>query len=114
MKPDYKMIGKRIKKARENKKITQAVLSEKMGVSPEYISKVENGASHFNIGRLFQVGELLDVSEVYLLSGVKETSPHYLEKEMADILKNCTPKEKKLIYETVKTIIKNMEKKEKN
>ena len=107
MKPDYKIIGKRIKNARKKKNITQQTLSEKLGVSTTYISKVENGKTQINISRVFEVAELLDVSEVYLLSGTSENSPYYMDKEIADLLKSCSPSEKKLIYEMAKTIIKN-------
>ena len=42
---DKKSIGRRLKTARESFGLTQEKLSEEMGCTSKYISKVENGAS---------------------------------------------------------------------
>lgn len=102
--PDYSLIGQRIKKAREQKKYTQLYLSEKMGISNSYLSKIENGKDHFNIKRLTEASQLLDVPEGYFLDGTSINSNTYLDKELHNLIKKCSPKKQKVIYEIVKII----------
>ena len=49
---DYSIIGSRIRKARQNKQITQEQLAEKLDVSVAFISRIERGTSHINLKRL--------------------------------------------------------------
>ncbi len=105
--PDYSIIGNRIKKARLNKNYTQQDLSEKMGVSIAYISKIEKGVNHFNIQRLTQASQILEVPEGYFLDGTSINSKNYLDKELHNLIKKCSPENQKIIYEIVKIIAKS-------
>ena len=49
---NYKEVGKRIRNARTEKKITQEKFAEMLGVSTGYISQVESGQKCFNLKRL--------------------------------------------------------------
>ena len=102
--PDYKVIGNRIRKARLNKNFTQQALSEKMGVTPAYVSKVEKGKNHFNVKRLAQASQLLEVPEGYFLDGSSINSRNYLDKDLYNLIKKCSPGKQKIIYDIVKLI----------
>lgn len=102
--PDYSVIGNRIKKARLSKNYTQQDLSEKMGVTPAYLSKVEKGKNHFNVKRLSQASQLLEVPEGYFLDGTSINSRNYLDKELYNLIKKCSPGKQKIIYDIVKLI----------
>ena len=104
---DYNIIGSRIKKARLAKKYTQEDLAEKIDVSVAFLSRIERGNSHINLPRLNQICSLLDVSEAYILNGASNDSENYLDKDFAELLKNCPPEKQKLIYNIAKTIIEN-------
>ena len=104
---DYTIIGSRLKKARLAKKYTQEDLAEKIDVSVAFLSRVERGNSHINLTRLNQICTLLDVSEAYILNGASNDSKNYLDKDFAELLKNCPPEKQKLIYNIAKTIIEN-------
>lgn len=97
---DYKIIGKRIQKARNSMKFTQEVLSEKIGVSTNYLSKVEGGHERPNLELLGKISAAADVSLSELLTGVVEER-QYLQKDIADILDSCSPEKKRLIYDVV-------------
>lgn len=45
---DYSVIGKRIRKAREQRGFTQEMLAEQLEVSNAYISKIERGKTPIN------------------------------------------------------------------
>ena len=101
---DYTVIGQRIKQARLAKNLTQEDLAEKIDISVAFLSRVERGNSHINLKRLNQLCGLLDVTEGYLLNGASSNSKEYLDREFADLIKNCSPAKQKLIYNVAKTI----------
>lgn len=101
---DYNIIGSRIRQARLAKNYTQEDLAEKIDISVAFLSRVERGDSHLNLKRLNQICGLLDVTEAYVLNGASNNSENYLDKEFAELLKNCSPEKQKLIYNVAKTI----------
>ena len=101
---DYTVIGQRIKQARLAKNLTQEDLAEKIDISVAFLSRVERGNSHINLKRLNQLCGLLDVTEGYLLNGASSNSKEYLDREFANLIKNCSPAKQKLIYNVAKTI----------
>lgn len=102
---DFTLIGKRIKKARRKKGLTQEVLSEKMEVSIAYLSKVETGKIHINLERLSQICNILEVTEGEILNGVSNNSNHYLDNEFYELLKICPAKKQKLAYNILQLIV---------
>lgn len=102
---DYNIVGERLRKARLEKNLTQQDLAEKLDVSVTYLSKVERGNSHINLKRLHQICALLDISEIYILSGTSEDSKDYLDKDFKNLLEKCSPEQQRLIYNLAKTVI---------
>lgn len=97
---DYCIIGKRIKKARKNLGLTQENLAEKISVSTNYLSKIEGGHEKPNLEMLAKISAATNVSLAELLSGVAEDNS-YLQKDIADILSTCSPKQVRLIYDII-------------
>lgn len=102
---DYNIIGERLKKARQNKNMTQETLAEKLDLSVAYLSRIECGSSKLSLKRLDQMCELLDISKGYILEGVSTNSKTYLNKEFSDLLSNCPQDKYKLIYNIAKVIV---------
>ena len=102
---DFNIIGKRLKNARKEVNFTQENLAEKMGVSIAYLSKVETGKIHINLERLSQICNILDVTEGEILNGVSNNSEKYLNNEFNNLLRKCSPKQQKLIYNILKVIL---------
>ena len=103
MSVDYASIGRRIKQARKAKGLTQDELSESMGVSVAYLSKVETGNIHLNLNRLCQICSILEVAEGQILDGVSNSNI-YLDNEFADLISLCSPHQQKIIYEIAKVV----------
>lgn len=61
--------GETIKRLREEKKLTQAALAEKLGVSDKAVSKWETGKSYPDITLIEPIAATLGVSVVELFSG---------------------------------------------
>ncbi|MCL2055285.1 MAG: helix-turn-helix domain-containing protein [Oscillospiraceae bacterium] len=96
---DYKIIGKRIKKARLEAGLTQSVLAEMLEISDNYLSQVENGREHPNLEMLSKISIHTNVTLPYLLADTVFESNEYLNKEFAEVLSLCSPKMKRLIYD---------------
>lgn len=74
---DYVKIGENIKNARKNKKYTQERLSDELGISIAFYSRIERGSAHINLQRLSQICEFLGVTEGEILNGdVKRQISH--------------------------------------
>ncbi len=101
---DYSIIGNRIKTIRKKKKITQATLAEALDVSDSTISRIERGDLKLSLSRLNQICEVLEVKEGEILNGASFTSPQYLNSDMANLLKETSPQNQKLIYAIAKTV----------
>lgn len=56
-----KNLGQNIKKYRTAKNLSQNVLAEKLGLSREYISRVENGQRYISLKKLFLIADILEV-----------------------------------------------------
>ncbi len=101
---DYSLIGERIREARKKKGWSQEKLSEKIDIATAFLSRVERGHSQINLKRLAQISRALDVPLEKLITGVDTSSEKYLDKELYNILINCTPDKQKLIYNIAKIV----------
>ena len=98
------LLGKRVREARLEKGFTQEKLAKKLDVSIGFLSRVERGDACFNIKRLTQIGQILDIPLDYFITGSVPESEGYLVKEFNAILKKCSPEKQKLIYEIAQVV----------
>lgn len=68
---DKKSIGRRLKTARESFGLTQEKLSEEMGCTSKYISKVENGASAPSLPFVIKFSEISETIKWHMIIPVK-------------------------------------------
>ena len=101
---DYKLIGERIKEARGIKNVTQEKLAELVDVSVAYISKVERGGQ-INLKKLAQISLVLEASMEFLVTGIVAEDKSHLNRELYDILINCTPEKQRLIYNMARIVL---------
>jgi transcriptional regulator with XRE-family HTH domain len=106
MSPDYSVIGRRIKNARIEQKLTQEELADKLDISVAFMSRVERGNSKINLKRLTQIAEILKVSPGYLLTGSNTASKDYLKEDFRQILDKCTPEQQRLIFQISELVSK--------
>lgn len=62
-----KIIGERIKQARENKELSQRALADKLGVRQPFICALEKGLRKPNLDMTIALSEVLGASVDYLL-----------------------------------------------
>lgn len=106
---DQEKIGKFISQLRKNKKMTQAELAEKMGVTDRSISKWETGRGLPDASIMIPLCELLGINVNELLSGEKIDMKDYNKKAEENLieLKEISEKNNKrlLTVEVVMLII---------
>jgi len=56
-----KLLGQNIRKYREIKKYSQEILAEKVDLSREYITRIENGQKFVSLKKLFLLADALGV-----------------------------------------------------
>ena len=102
---EYKTIGKKIKKARNEKKLTQEKFAEKLDVSVSYISQVESGKKKFNLKRIIEVSKILEKPLDYFVDGYNyEKKPNSTIEEIIELLKNMSDIKIKLSLQILKDI----------
>lgn len=85
---DYTAIGRRIAFYRKKAALTQAVLSEKLGVSEGYISQLERGSAKIPFPRLVQIADILNVDIALLVSDRAIVSNVPFNSEIFEIIKD--------------------------
>lgn len=100
-KVNYKEMGERIKIGRKSLGITQEKLSEKIDVSPSYISEIERGTSICSLEVLVEISEVLNLNLDNLVNGMNESNA---DTTFSEILKNIPKKNQKLYIDICKNI----------
>ena len=103
MKIDYKKLGKEIKKKREEKGYIQKELEIMLNISYGYISQVETGSKHPSLQSLVDIANALDTTLDELLGfEIDKKAIEIIYKEVNELFDDCSPKERKLLYENMK------------
>lgn len=106
---DFKAIGRRVKQRRLDNKLSQEILAEKMGISPEFVSKIETGAVQVNLKRLAQLSLVLSTPIEHFISGSVIKGEDYKLAEFGDIIDDLTANERTFLYHMAEEI-KNLRK----
>ena len=78
-------IGKRIRKLRGECGVTQDVFAEKVCITSNFLSEIENGKKGISCETLYNICERIGVSADYLLFGEKE------EENLSDLVVSRAP-----------------------
>ncbi len=102
-----KDIGKRIQKCRKKKKMTQAQLAEKIGLSTHYLSALERGVYNIKLELLVNILNELDISADEVFCDVVKKSFEVKATRLSEKIGHLAPLEQYRIYEVIDTLIKN-------
>lgn len=103
-----KLVGKRIKSAREESGITQEEFAEKLGVSVSFISQVEGGGKKFNLSRIIEASKILEKPVEYFIDGYERKKSSEFD-EIISILNKMGNKKIKMVYKILIAIIESDE-----
>lgn len=98
MKLDLPAIGMRIQKQRNFLKLTQQQVYEKIDVSHNHYSRIENGHTAPSLELLVNICEILDISIDYIITGnvTSDKNPNFVNK-----FNQLTTKQKRYIISQI-------------
>ena len=88
-------MGRRIRSKRKKMGIMQYKLADKLDISNNHMSAIENGKENISLDLLLRICRELDVTPDYLLLGSMDTQN--APKDIMDKLKLCKPETVKLV-----------------
>jgi len=101
---EYRLIGNRIKAARQEKRMTQEKFAEFLGVSVSFISQVESGGKKFNLERITEVCKILDKPISYFIDGSTESLDDPKIADIVELLSTMNLKKLRLIRDLVRVV----------
>ena len=107
-----KDVGERVRKARQDKNMSQTELAEKINTSTPYISSIENGKHIMKITVLYKLVEALDVSSDWLLRCKSQEAKAYNSEDFERLMNDCSPTEIQAmlnLMEAAKRSIRNVQ-----
>ena len=97
--PNFGEIGRRVRKLREERHLTQEALAEAAGVSVPYVSHIERGIKKPSLGTLLRLSAVLGVTVDTLLRGNQPAEANAFYSDVQELLDDCSQKERKVLLE---------------
>ena len=105
MELNYRMIGKRIRRFRLSKNITQEELAFQIDTSAAYISNIERGKKKVSLQKLCEIAEILGLTVNDLIYGSSEHKSGEVAKEFAELLSLCPLEDQQRLLTNISSII---------
>ena len=102
---DLKVVGQRIKSAREAKNLTQEELAALVNLSPTHVSVIERGLKVTKLDTFVAIANALDVSADTLLIDVVAHSVTGVTNELTEKIEKLPIKEQKKIIKVIYTLL---------
>ena len=99
-----KLIGKRIKEVRTARKIPQMLLAERCEISDSYLSYIECGRKTPSLEVILRIAWELNTTVDSLLEGNQSKDTGTYEKEIAELMTDCSPYEKRVLFEMLNSM----------
>lgn len=98
---DYKALGNRLKKYRQQKHYTQENLAELANCAVSSVSHAERGTSQPSLQLLVRFCNILDITVDQLLCDSLPIASTTLEKDISELLSGCNQQELKIIKDII-------------
>ncbi|MCH7561527.1 MAG: helix-turn-helix transcriptional regulator, partial [Thaumarchaeota archaeon] len=81
-------VGKKLRRRRELLGLSQTEIAERIDLSHQQLQKYENATNRISAGRLFEFGQILDISITYFYDGISEDhTREYAEDDIETLTK---------------------------
>ena len=103
---DFYVIGNKLYNIRKKLGLTQAEVAEKAGIADRTYADIERGDVNTRISTILKICKALNITPDEILT---EENPNIFKREgnIFERLDDCTPKEKAVAYELLKTFLKS-------
>lgn len=91
---DLFKLGQNISKIRKERGFTQEQMAEKIGVTAQYVSIIENGRANISIQTFLSVCELLKVNPLVLIDDDMDMD---LQRKIYYLTKDCSDRDREVI-----------------
>lgn len=105
---NYERIGKRIQQLRKMKKLSQADLAERTGMSVSYISHIETAIKKASLESIVRIANALDVTVDQLLNGNQTGNRDEYKSELHELISDCNGYERGVIHDVAMAAKKSM------
>lgn len=94
-------LGKRIRKYREQAKLTQIEVASLLDSNENYISRIETGKATPSLRMIFKLAAIFSVDAGRLISQTDDDSSSYYNDDLFEMISNLSPDKKKLLISTI-------------
>ncbi|MBP2656601.1 MAG: hypothetical protein H6Q73_4170 [Firmicutes bacterium] len=105
---NFKLIGRRLKESRMQKRMSQAELAEKIDMSVSYISHIETAKKRASLESLVRIANVLGITVDCILNGNQTSDPAEYRTDFVQLLEGCTSDEKRIMYEIALAVKKSL------
>lgn len=98
-------LGNAIRRARMEKRLTQEELAEQLDITPTHLKHLESGHRKPSVEVLFHLAVVLNLSLDQLLFPESGQGPE--EQELQILFSQCTEKEKQLVLEMIRAVLRH-------
>ncbi len=102
---DYAAVGRRIRRARKARRLTQAELGDRCGVTGAHICHIEAARGKVSLPTLVVIANVLQVSLDALLCDDLVTRKDIYGDELRDLLSQATAEQARLITELARVVL---------
>lgn len=102
--PIYERIGKRLATLRKERGLTQEVLSDRAGVSANYLARTEGGYHRPNLAKIEGIAEALEVSMASLFTQRAEPLPDRVLPTLLSELSKISASDQRLVLQLVRRL----------
>ena len=102
-------IGKIIKEARINQRMTQETLSDAVGVTPAFIGHIERGDRSLSLTTLAGIANTLNIPMNYLFADNDPTPDEKVLTDFAQLIENRPAKTKNAVLDIVRTALEYLD-----
>lgn len=102
---DARVIGARIKAARERAGMTQEELAEAADLSPMHVSAIERGVKTPRLDTFVNIANVLAVSSDTLLQDIVEHASDGTASELSILIAQQSPEEQRRILNAVRALV---------
>ena len=101
---DYVKIGKRIRKIRKQKHLSQIYVCEQLNHDRSYLCYIESAKRYPTLEGLVEIANFFEVSVDMLLGDAITPNEVEINNALAEVFRDCSEYEKKLILDVAKEI----------
>ena len=104
---NQKAVGRRIKAAREQKRLTQEQLAELVDLSPMHVSVIERGVKLPKLETLINIANVLDVSADVLLQDVVNNQIKLRASEASDLIGQLPREDQRRVLAALRSFVES-------